>query len=70
VKRSELLPGDVVFPEDPSGAPWVVLAREKGRMLYVGGAGTPCWWSDLEDHTFNPRVLIVRGAEAVNGRFR
>jgi hypothetical protein len=68
VKRSQLLPGDVVFPMDPSGQPWVVAAWEEGRMLYLA-FGIPTWWEEGEDHTFHPDVLIVRGGQAVNGRF-
>lgn len=70
VNRSDLLPGDVVFPTDETGSPWIVLAREKGRMLHVGGDGKPTWWNDDKDHTFHSDVLIVRGNKAVNGRFK
>ena len=68
MNRSDLQPGDVVFPADPTGAPWVVLCRDEGRMLYLS-EGHAAWWSDENDHTFKPFVLIVRGREAVNGRW-
>ena len=69
VKRSDLRPGDVVFPAGPTGSPWIVLAWEEGRMLYMPTDGKACWWESDGDHTFQPFVLIVRGGEAVNGRF-
>lgn len=66
--RFELQPGDVIFPLN-NGTPWVVLAWEEGRMLYLGPNGAALWWKDPKDHTFDPGVLIVRGREAVNGRW-
>jgi hypothetical protein len=69
VTRFQLLPGDVVFPMDQLSHPWVVLAWEEGRMLYLGSDGGSLVWEDDEDNEFDPGVLIVRGGEAINGRF-
>lgn len=54
---------------DQLSPPWVVLAWEEGRMLYLGHDGASVVWEDDEDNEFDPGVLIVRGGEAINGRF-
>lgn len=71
MNRSDLLPGDVVFPLSLDSAPWVVVSWGEGgqTMLYLCSEGGPTVWEDPDDHAFDPGVLIVRGREAVNGRW-
>ena len=54
---------------DQISPPWVVLAWEEGKMVYLGTGGAAVVWQDDEDNEFDPGVLIVRGREASNGRF-
>lgn len=69
--RFELQPGDVVFPMSKNSTPWIVVYCGEGgqTMMYISSDGELHEWRDPEDHTFDPGVLIVRGREAVNGRW-
>lgn len=58
-----------MFPVNAKADPWVVLAWEGDQMLYlITKNGSTKYWS-LDDHEFHPAVLIVRGGQAINGKF-